>query len=265
VKKRFVKDLAIYAPSLLLPALTAFVTTPILTRLLAPAEYGYWAQATSVAGFLTALTATSLGSAALRFYPAYEASSNLDVFFATFAALVMALLTLVGGVSVLVLLILKELLPSWLVPLLPLVILIFVANSIFIAFISVIRAQGRSGAFTVFQLLSTYGGLGAGLLLVAAGGFRVEGLLWGTLVALVTALPFLVVVATRRVGVHPRASNSRSPLSYGVMHGPSLSEMWPSGDFAHRICSSSAHSGRREMWDYTRCPTTYRPRALNSW
>jgi O-antigen/teichoic acid export membrane protein len=204
VKKRFVKDLALYAPSLFLPALTAFITTPILTRLLAPAEYGYWAQASSVAGFLTALAATALASAALRFYPAYEANSTLNVFFATFAVSVTVVVTLVAGLSALVFLLLKTLLPSWLVQLLPFVILIFVAQSVFTVFICVIRAQGRSGAFSVFQLLSSYGGLGVGLLLVGVGGFRVEGLLWGTLLALVTVLPFLVVVATRTVGIHPR-------------------------------------------------------------
>jgi O-antigen/teichoic acid export membrane protein len=204
VKKRFVRDLAIYAPSLLLPALTAFITTPILTRLLAPAEYGYWAQASSVAGFLTALAATALGSAALRFYPAYEAKANLSTFFATFAGLVTLVITLAAGVSVLLAFLLKDVLPSWLLSLLPLVLLIFVAQSVFNVCICVLRAQRRSGAFTVFQLLAGYGGLGTGLLLVAFGGFRVEGLLGGTLLALLAVLPFLLVVATRGVGIHPR-------------------------------------------------------------
>jgi O-antigen/teichoic acid export membrane protein len=52
VLRKFVKDMAIYAPSQFLPALTAFITTPILTRLFLPAEYGYWALALSVSSFL---------------------------------------------------------------------------------------------------------------------------------------------------------------------------------------------------------------------
>src|SRR5690242_17948371 len=114
VKKRFVKDLATYAPSQFLPALTAFITTPILTRLLAPAEYGYWAQALSIAGFLTALTSTAIGSAALRFYPAYEANSTLDVFFATLSGLLIIVVTAVTGISVLLLYLLREVAPEWL-------------------------------------------------------------------------------------------------------------------------------------------------------
>jgi O-antigen/teichoic acid export membrane protein len=204
VIKRFVKDLAVYAPSQFLPALTAFITTPILTRLLAPAEYGYWALASSVAAFLVALTGAGMGSAALRFYPAYEAKSTVKVFFATISISIAAVVTLVAGLSFLGLFLLREVLPSWLVQLLPLVILIFVAQSIFTVFMSVIRAQGQSGSFTAFQLLTNYGGLGVGLLLVAVFGFRVEGLLWGTLIALVPTLPFLISLATRKVGIHLR-------------------------------------------------------------
>ena len=200
---RFVKDLAIYAPSQFLPALTAFVTTPILTRLLAPAEYGYWAQASSVAAFLVALAVSGMGSAALRFYPTYEAKSTVAVFYATISVSIAAVVTVVAALSFLGLFLLKESLPPWVVQLLPLVILIFVANSIATVFIAVIRAQGRSGLYTAFQLLTNYGGLGIGLLLVAVFGFRVEGLLLGTLLALVPALPFLVVFATRKVGIHP--------------------------------------------------------------
>jgi O-antigen/teichoic acid export membrane protein len=204
VKKGFVKDLAIYAPSQFLPALTAFITTPILTRLLAPAEYGHWAQASSIAGFLTALAASGMGSAALRFYPAYEAKSSLNVFFATFGILLAGVVTLLGGLSILGLFLLKGMLPSWLVSLLPLVILIFGAQSIFTVCICVIRAQGRSRSFTAVQLLTSYGGLGLGLLLLAAFRFGVAGLLGGTFLSLVLMLPILVFLATKDVGIHPQ-------------------------------------------------------------
>jgi O-antigen/teichoic acid export membrane protein len=50
----------------------------------------------------------------------------------------------------------------------------------------------------------TYGSLGIGLLLVLVGGYRVEGLLWGTFLALSLILPFLIFLATKGVGIHPR-------------------------------------------------------------
>ena len=202
--RKFVKDMAIYAPSQFLPALTAFITTPILTRLFPPAEYGYWALALSVSSFLVALAVSGFGSAVIRFYPVYKAKSTLDVFFATLSVSIGAVITVVAGVSFLTLFLLKEFLPSALVQLLPLVILIFVAQSIFSVFIAVMRAQGRSGSFTCFQLFTNYGGLGIGLLLVVVWGFRVDGLLWGTFLTLVLALPFLIFLATKGVGIHPQ-------------------------------------------------------------
>lgn len=200
--KKFVKDMAIYSPSQFLPALTAFITTPILTRLFVPAEYGYWALALSTSAFLVALAISGFGSAVIRFYPAYQARSTLDVFFATLAVSVGTVITVVAGVGFLTLFLLKEFHPSALDQLLPLVILIFVAQSIFTVFMAVMRAQGRSGAFTSFQLLMSYGSLGVGLLLVTVWGFRVEGLLWGTFLTLVLTLPFLIFLATKGVGIH---------------------------------------------------------------
>ena len=200
--KKFIKDMAIYAPSQLLPALTAFITTPILTRLFPPAEYGYWALAASISAFLVALAVSGYGSAAIRFYPAYRSKSTLDVFFATISLCIGVVISLVIGVALLLLILLKEFLPAALVQLWPLVILIFAAQSIFSVFIAVLRAQGRSGSFTLFQLLVSYGGLGVGLLLVIGWGFRIEGLLWGSFLTFVLILPFLIYLSTERVGVH---------------------------------------------------------------
>jgi len=203
VKKTFVKDLAIYAPSQFLPALTAFITTPILTRLLAPAEYGYWAQASSIAGLLVALAVSGMGSAALRFYPTYQAKGGLDAFFATLGVSVAVVVAGVAAIGFGAVRLLADVVPSWLAPLLPLVLLIFVAQSIYTVLISVIRAQRRSGAYTVIQLLNSYGGLGLGLLLVAMVGLGVAGLLWGTLLVLLIVTPALMLLTTRGVGVHP--------------------------------------------------------------
>jgi len=203
VLRKFVKDIAIYSPSQFLPAITAFITTPILTRLFPPAEYGYWALAASLSGFLVSLAASGFGSAVIRFYPAYKAKATLNVFFATIGVSVGSAITVVAAVSFLTLLLFKKYIPAALYPLLPLVIMIFIANSIFSVFIAVMRAQGRSGSFTSFQLFMNYGSLGVGLLLVAVFGFRVEGLLWGTFLALLLTLPFLIFLTTKGVGIHP--------------------------------------------------------------
>jgi len=213
--KKFVKDIAIYSPSRFLPAITAFITTPILTRLFPPDEYGYWALATSVSAFLVSLGASGFGSAVIRFYPAYKAKSTLNVFFATLGVLVGSAITIVAGISFLTLLLFKEYIPPALYPLLPLVIMIFIAQSIFSVFISVMRAQGRSRSFTSFQLFINYSSLGVGLLLVVVLGLRVEGLLWGNFLTLLLTLPFLIFLATKRVGIRPH-----------LFHLPDALQIW---------------------------------------
>jgi O-antigen/teichoic acid export membrane protein len=229
VLRKFVRDLALYAPARVLPAFTAFITTPILTRLLRTSEYGYWAQASSISGFLVALVASGFGTAAIRFYPAYQARSTLAVLVASLTFSTGVVVLVVTAISFLLLFLLKNLLPAGLSSLLPLIVLIFGAQSLFTLFISFIRAQGRSGAYTIFQLLQTYGGLGIGLALAAGLGLGVEGLLWGTLLAVVVVLPFLIVLVTRETGMapqHARLADARQLWEYAWPLTVGNTAMW---------------------------------------
>ncbi len=201
---KFIKDMARYLLAQLLPALTAFITTPILTRLFPPADYGNWALALSISSFLVALAASGFGSAVVRFYPAYKANSSLNIFYTTIAISAGVITFFLAGVGFLVLFFFKAFLPSVLIEFLPLIIFIFVAQSVFTIYMAMIRAQERSGVFTSFQLLLNYGGLGMGLLFVIGFGFRIEGLLLGTLLTLVLIIPGLVFFATKGAGIQPR-------------------------------------------------------------
>lgn len=205
--KPFLKDIALYAPSKLLPAFTTFITTPILTRLFPPAEYGYWAIASSISMFLAALSVDGYGSAVLRFFPAYKEKSALNVFLGTLGVSVGTIIAFVSGLSILMIFLFKRFIPSTLYPLLPFVILIFIGQSFSTVFLSVIRAQGRSGSFTSFQLFANYGGLLIGLLMVVFLGLRINGLLLGNVLALFLVLPLLVVSATKEASLNLRFFN----------------------------------------------------------
>jgi O-antigen/teichoic acid export membrane protein len=202
--KKFIKDIARYSLSQLLPALTAFITTPILTSLFLPAEYGKWALALSVSSFMVALTSAGLGSAVIRFYPAYKAKSSLNTFFSTISITAGIATIVVAGAVFFILFLFKGFLPSALIEFLPLIILIFVVQSVFTIYMAVMRAQERSSVFATFQLLLNYGGLGMGLLFVIGFNFRVDGLLWGALLTLVLIVPSLFYLATKGFGVQFR-------------------------------------------------------------
>ena len=213
--RAFVRDMATYLPSKLLPALTVFISAPILTRLFLPAEYGNYALALGVPSFLFALAGSGFGSGAVRFFPAYKVKSEEGVFFATLSVSIGVIIAAVSAISFSVLFLLRTHLPSALYPLLFVSILIFVFQAVFIVFMEVVRAQGRSGRYTAFQLLTRYGSLGLGLLLVVVFGLRVEGLLWGTLLALALVIPFLLFLTTRRVSIRPQD-----------FHRPDALQMW---------------------------------------
>jgi len=202
VLKKLLKDIITYAPSQFLPAITAFITTPILTRLLPPAEYGNWALAVSTSSLLVALTVSGLGSAIVRYYPFYEANSTLEILFATLGVFSIVVIALVTGISAGFTFITKGLISGELISLLPLIIMIFIAQSFFTLFVSVLRAQGRSAAYSMFQLLMNYSGLGIGLYFVIAVGWGVKGLLWGSLFSFLFILPFMLFQTTQGIGIH---------------------------------------------------------------
>jgi len=86
----------------LIPSLLAVVTTAVLTRLLAPAEYGFYALGLSIVFFLTLGVFEWLGLSLLRMAPA---TKQPDLFFGTVLTCFCALcgLCIVGAVLVLVL------------------------------------------------------------------------------------------------------------------------------------------------------------------
>jgi O-antigen/teichoic acid export membrane protein len=203
--KTLVRHTITYLPSKLLPALTGFITAPILTRLFLPAEYGYWALALGVVDFLFALACSGVGSVPFRFLPAYKTRSELGVFFVTLGVLSGIVIAVVSAVSFLILHILRGWLPPDLYPLLMISVLIFIVQALFVIARGALQAQQRSGLYSFFELLNVYGSLGAGLLLVIVFGFGVDGLLWGQFLAVALALPILLVLVTR--GVHLRTGH----------------------------------------------------------
>lgn len=200
--KKFIRDIAVYAPSQFLPALTAFITTPILTRVFPPDEYGYWSLAQSISDFLVALAVSGYGSAVLRYYPIYETKSALNVFFATITGSISITIGLISVAIVLILLLFGNLIPAGIAPYVYFIIFIFIAQSFHSIFLTVIRTQGRSKVYTTFQLTTKYADLGLGLILVLVFGLRVNGLLWGTLITLSLLVPILIHEGTSHAGIN---------------------------------------------------------------
>jgi O-antigen/teichoic acid export membrane protein len=192
---------------MLLPMLTSFITTPIITRLFLPAEFGLWALASGLSDFLRNLSVSGFGSGAIRFFPEYKDKSKPEIFFVTMGGIIFITIAITTIISYSILHLLRNLIPHPLYPLLVVSILVFIVQAIFGVSMHVIRAQERSGLYTVSQLVSRYGSLGFGLLLVIVFGFQVDGLLWGEFLAIAVILPVLLISMIK--GINLRAEYFR--------------------------------------------------------
>lgn len=182
--------------------MTGFISVPILTRLFLPAEYGVYALAAGAIDFLYTLAFSGLGAGVVRFYPAYRVRSALSTFYVTLGMSVGFTITLVSVVCLLGLANLQRYLEPSLSALLTLSIFVFVAQAPYAILMNLLRAQERSKLFTIVELLTSYVSIGLGLLLVMQFGFRMDGLLWGALLAYAVVLPFLFFSTTRGVPMH---------------------------------------------------------------
>ncbi len=218
--KSFLRDMLTYMPTKVLPAMTGLITTPILTRLFLPDEYGDWALAVGVADFLFAFAISGIGTAALRFFPAYKTKSELNVFFTNLLSMTGLAVGLVSTLSVLALFLLRSRLPGTLYPLLLISVTVFAFHSFFAILSEVLRVQNKSSLFTRLNLLNYYGSLGLGLVMVIAFGLRVEALMYGTLIIQILAIPLLIRSTMEGVRLGTKYFRTSTILSLWVFAWP---------------------------------------------
>lgn len=190
--KSFAKDMLTYLPTKLLPALTGLITTPILTRLFLPNEYGDWALAVGVSDFLFAFAISGIATAALRFFPAYKAKSDLGSFFTNLLMMTSLIVGVVGALSLMVVILLRGNYSPSLFQLMLISIVTFAFHSFYAIFSEVLRVQNKSGLYTRINLFNYYGGLAIGLVMVFAFSMRMEALMYGALLVEIIALPLLI-------------------------------------------------------------------------
>jgi O-antigen/teichoic acid export membrane protein len=199
--RRISKDLLAYLPAKILPALTAFITVPIFTRLFTPDQYGQYMLAFGVSEFLLASTCTGFAAAAVRFYPKYWLEANLARYFSTLFASISGVTLITACVGTIALVLIRPLLPSALHSLMWVAIAVFIANGFFLTLMHILRAQEKPHYYTVFEVLSRFGTVALSLVLIIGMGFNVNGLLWGQFLALALPLLPLFWITTRETSL----------------------------------------------------------------
>lgn len=204
-QKNLLRRLLEYFPSKILPALTAFITTPIITHLFVPADYGALALALGVSNFLLASATSGIISGAVRFYAAYKARSQLNTFFTALAAAAGSAIIPFSLIAYGIIFLLRQQFSSLLYALLLICIATFAAQALNDILMGLLNAQQRSRLYTFFNLANRYASTGLSLLLVLAFGIGIGGMLWGPLIIDIVAIPLLIFFVGR--GAKPSFDN----------------------------------------------------------
>jgi O-antigen/teichoic acid export membrane protein len=200
-------DLFRYLPAQVIPALIAFVTIPIITRLLSPAEYGdYRLVLAAVAAFGAA--GGWLAAAVYRFFPAAEMSDGLEELRATLQWLLAFTLGLFAIVWLGGLWVLRPTVGPDRAEILLIGGVLMLVNTVWGVVNAEVRTVREVNWYSTSVVLNKALTLGLGVGLVIWGGLAVDGLLLGSVIASLLLLPMLLRVVNRRL---PRPSSfSRS-------------------------------------------------------
>jgi O-antigen/teichoic acid export membrane protein len=188
MSEHFGRDLVRYLPGQMLLGIIAFISVPILTHILSPAHFGYYALVGSSVAIAVSLFG-SLPMGIIRFYPAARGDEVEILVRTSFWSQVI----LVGGLAVVLLGLSRFLWPSngVLQRLFDVGIWIVFLQAIFLFLVEVLRASRRVGEYNWFNIWSKSFGLVSGLVLAVYFDLGVFGMLWGIVLGFATALPVL--------------------------------------------------------------------------
>ncbi|MCZ7403011.1 MAG: oligosaccharide flippase family protein [Candidatus Methanoperedens sp.] len=216
--KNIGQDAFIYFPSKILPVLLGFISIPIYTRLFSTSEYGDYSLVMATVNLISVLGIVWLSSSTLRFYDSYKKDKNLNTFYSTLLFSLLISLILISILGLLVLFLLRNILPEQTFRLMYLGIIFFIIYNVFDVHMTILRADQKSGFYTLIQIISIGGNmiLGIGLALYLELG--IASILWSAIILnLIMSLSIMLKQGfTGLIGVKFISKNTlRDFSSYG--------------------------------------------------
>ena len=198
------RDVVRYFPAVILPRLAGIITVPIFTRLFPPEIMGTYILVLANVTALASAFLSGFGASLLRFLPEREGdprerSRLATTLFTLFTTIVLAVV-LVGTTVLLV----SGRTSKRFGQLMIWGLILFAATGALQLLSMVLRSQREVGRYTTIQLVSGYGGVGVGLLLVLGFHMGIEALLIGSVVASIAAIGLAWRPAMRGRGLRPR-------------------------------------------------------------
>lgn len=192
--KDLFKDIAQYLPSMAIPALVSIIALPIFTRLFLPADYGNYILVITTVTVLSTL-AGWVSMSVLRFYPAYERDGKTAEFTDSTIKLAFISILLISIISLCILLPSRGRISGNLYHLMSIGIIFFILTSLFSVLLNFLRIKRQINWYSSFIIWKSITVLIFGVLFVILFHLGVEGLLWGAILSVGLALPFLWKIA----------------------------------------------------------------------
>ena len=194
MSKLLIKDISKYLPSQVVPGVMGFISIPIITRLFSPQEYGDYSLVLATVMVLTTILNWSV-SGVIRFYPAYEKDEKLDVFEGSIVLSHIFVSVIILLACYLILYSLRHSLSGSLYYMLRIGIYLTFVTALFQLLQFFLRAKRIINWYSFFSSWKSGGGVGVGLLLILIFEKSIAGLLWGSLLVMAVAMPFLWKIA----------------------------------------------------------------------
>jgi len=210
--KKLIKDMLKYLPTQIVPAIVGIVSIPIITRLFPPGDYGNYVLVMANISVFSTLTGW-LSMSIIRFYPIYERDGKLRQFYTNIIKLSIISIGVISLVFSSILLFAKSYVSTDLYFLMWIGILVFILTSFFGTLLQFLRAKRQVSWYSGFIAWKSITTIGFAILLIIVFHFGIKGLLWGSILSLTIALPFLWKKGIGKVSL---SSNISIPLTLSV-------------------------------------------------
>jgi O-antigen/teichoic acid export membrane protein len=197
----FAKDFIRYVPSRIIPGVFAILIIPLITRLMAPEDYGQYVIVISTVSFFGIIATEWIAMSITRFYPVYEKESQLHIFYGTILKMTVISTLLISSFTFLLIFFSKGLFSTDLHYYLK-IGLILLAISVFYTITShILVVQRKPNYYSLFIIWRQCICSLLGLSLIWMFGFGADGLLWGHAIGMIIMFPSLFHVVFKNQSI----------------------------------------------------------------
>lgn len=188
--KDFIEDLVKYTPAKIAPGIIGLISVPIITRLFSASDYGNYNLALASLMVLTTLFGW-LTTGIVRFFPTYEQKNKLINFYRGTISLGIYAIIIITSVFLVILSCLKPRISFKLYYLLLISAGVFIFYSLFEVCLGFLMSKREAAYYSIFSIWKSLGSLVIALILIFFLKKDIENLLWGMIVSVIIAFPFM--------------------------------------------------------------------------